>query len=77
MPGHRCVLASRSRHWNLKDETLATTSEIDLSHMTPFVAASMIRWVYTDGVVLPSDQTATIELLAAANVYQLTQLKEK
>ena len=75
--GHRFVLAARSRHWNEQDETLASTSELDLSHMTPFVASSMLRWVYTDGVILPSEQTAIIEMLSASNKYRLTQLKEK
>jgi hypothetical protein len=76
MPGHRFVLAARSRRWN-QDETLTSTSELDLSHMTPFVAGSMIRWVYTDGIILPSEQTAMIELLSAANKYYLPELKEK
>ena len=76
MPGHRFVLAARSRRWN-QDETLTSTSELDLSHMTPFVAGSMIRWVYTDGIILPSEQTAMIELLSAANKYHLPELKEK
>ena len=77
MAGHRFVLASRSRHWNPKDETLSSTSELDLSYMTPFVAASMLRWVYTDSIILPSEQSAVIELLGASNLYHLTQLKEK
>ena len=76
MPGHRFVLAARSRRWN-QDETLTSTSELDLSHMTPYVAGSMIRWVYTDSIILPSDQTAMIELLSAANKYHLLELKEK
>ena len=76
MPGHRFVLAARSRRWN-QDETLTSTSELDLSHMTPFVAGSMIRWVYTDSIILPSEQTAMIELLSAANKYHLPELKEK
>ncbi len=71
------MLASRSRHWNPKDENLAMTTEIDLSHMTSFVASSMIRWTYTDSVILPTDQAATIEMLAAANKYHLLPLKEK
>lgn len=77
MAGHRFVLAARSRHWNPKDETLSSTLELDLTHMTPFVAASMLRWVYTDSVVLPSEQSAIIELLGASNMYHLTHLKEK
>ena len=77
IPGHRFVLAARSRHWNEQDETLASTSELDFSHMTPFVASSMLRWVYTDSVILPSEQAAMIELLSAANKYHLSQLKEK
>lgn len=76
MSGHRFVLAARSRHW-AQDETLMSVNELDLSHMTPFVAGSLVRWVYTDSVILPSDQTAMIELLAATNKYHLTQLKEK
>ena len=74
--GHKFVLAARSRHWS-QDETLASTSELDLSHMTPFVAGSMIRWVYTDSIILPSEQTAMIELLSASNKYHLAPLKEK
>ena len=70
------MLAARSRHWT-QDETLTSTNELDLSHMTPFVAGTLVRWVYADSVILPSDQTAMIELLAAANKYHLTQLKEK
>ena len=77
MAGHRFVLAARSRHWNPKDETLSSTLELDFTHMTPFVAASMLRWVYTDSVVLPSEQSAIIELLGASNLYHLTHLKEK
>ena len=76
MSGHRFVLASRSRHW-CQDETLASISELDLSHMTPFVAGTMIRWVYTDNIILPSEQSAMIELLSASNKYCLPQLKEK
>lgn len=76
MPGHRFVLTARSRRWN-QDETLTSTSELDLSHMTPFVACSMIRWVYTDSIILPSEQAAMIELLSAANKYHLPPLKEK
>ena len=45
--------------------------------MTPFVAVSLVRWVYTDMIVLPTDQDAVIELLAATNRYQLIPLKEK
>lgn len=45
--------------------------------MTSFVAAGMLRWVYTDSIILPSEQAAVIELLAAANKYRLNQLKEK
>ena len=77
MAGHRFVLAACSRQWNPKDETLSSTLELDLTHMTPFVAASMLRWVYTDSVVLPSEQSAIIELLGASNMYHLTHLKEK
>ena len=76
MPGHRFVLTARSRRWN-QDETLTSTSELNLSHMTPFVAGSLIRWVYTDNIILPSEQSAMIELLAAANKYHLPELKEK
>lgn len=76
IPAHRFVLVARSRHWN-QDETLSSTSDLDLSHMTPFVAGSLVRWVYTDSIILPSDQMAIIELLAASNKYHLTQLKEK
>lgn len=76
MPGHKFVLAARSRHWS-QDETLASTPELDFSYMTPFVAGSMIRWAYTDNIILPSEQTAMIEMLSAANKYRLTQLKEK
>ena len=76
MPGHRFVLTARSRRWN-QDESLTSTSELDLSHMTPFVAGSMIRWVYTDSIILPSEQSAMIELLSAANKYHLSELKEK
>ncbi len=77
MPGHRFVLAARSRHWSNQDETLAATQELNFGHMTPFVAGSMIRWVYTDSIILPSEQTAMIELLSAANKYHLAPLKEK
>ncbi len=76
IPAHKFILVARSRHWT-QDETLSSTNQLDLSHMTPFVAGSMIRWVYTDSIILPSDQTAMIELLAAANKYHLGQLKEK
>ena len=75
--GHKFVLVARSRHWNNKDETLSSTTELDLSHMTPFVAVSLVRWVYTDVIVLPTDQDAVIELLSASNRYQLIPLKEK
>ena len=75
--GHKFVLVARSRHWSNKDETLSSTTELDLSRMTPFVAVSLVRWVYTDVIVLPTDQDAIIELLAASDRYQLTPLKEK
>ena len=71
------MLVSRSRQWNPKDEILSSTTEIDLSEMTQFVALSMLRWVYSDTIVMPSDHDAIIELLAASNRYQLTALKEK
>lgn len=74
--GHRFVLAARSKRWH-KDESLATTTDLDLSHMTSYVAGIMIRWVYTDSIVLPSEQAAIIELLSASNNYHLLQLKEK
>ena len=77
MCGHKFVLVSRSCQWNPADKTLTATSELDLSHMMPFVAISLIRWVYTDSIVLPSDQDATIELLGASHCYQLSALKEK
>ena len=76
MFGHRFVLAARSRQWS-KDETLASTMELDLSHMTPYVAGTMLRWIYTDSIMLPSEQAAMIELLSASNLYNLQQLKEK
>ena len=76
IPGHKLVLAARSRHWS-QDETLTSTQELDFSHMTPFVAGSMLRWVYTDSVILPSEQAAMIEMLAASNKYHLNPLKEK
>ena len=76
IPGHKFVLAARSRHWS-QDETLTSTRELDFTDMTPFVAGSMIRWVYTDSIILPSDQAAMIELLSAANKYHLNPLKEK
>lgn len=76
-PGHRFVLATRSSHWSLSDETLNTTDTLDLSHLSPHVAVLLLRWVYTDAIFLPSDQTAIIELLSATNQYQLKQLKEK
>lgn len=75
--GHKLVLVARSRHWNNKDDNLSSTAQLDLSNMTPFVAVSLVRWVYTDVIVLPSDQDAIIELLAASNRYQLKPLKEK
>ena len=74
--GHRYVLAARSRSWS-KDETLTSTSELDLSHMTSYVAGLMLRWIYTDNITLPSEQGAMIELLSASNIYNLVQLKEK
>ena len=75
--GHKFILVARSRHWSTNDETLSSTSQLDLSNMTPFVAVGLVRWVYTDVIVLPTDQDAVIELLAASNHYQLTPLKEK
>ncbi|CAI8027099.1 Rabankyrin-5 [Geodia barretti] len=75
--GHKFILVARSRHWSTNDETLSSTSQLDLSNMTPFVAVGLVRWVYTDVMVLPTDQDAVIELLAASNRYQLTPLKEK
>lgn len=76
MPVHRFVLVARSRHWT-QDETLSSSDTLDLSHMTSLVAGCMLRWVYTDSVILPSEQAAMIELLAATNKYHLGQLKEK
>ena len=68
---------ARSHHWSSRDDSLSSTAELDLTSMTPFVAISLIRWVYTDMIVLPSDQDAVIELLAASNRYHLFPLKEK
>lgn len=77
LPAHRFVLVARSAHWNPTDDKLKNTASLDLTHLTPFVASCLIRWVYTDNVVLPSDQAAVIEMLSAANQYRLPQLKEK
>ena len=75
--GHKMILCSRSNSWVSKDEDLLNTSVLDLTHLTPYVANILIRWVYTDTISMPSDQTATIELLGAANMYQLPPLKQK
>ena len=45
--------------------------------MIPYVAAALVKWVYTDAINMPSDQDAIIELLAASNTYRLTELKLK
>lgn len=71
------MLASRSSAWSVNDEKLSLTDSLDLSHLTPYVATLLLRWIYTDVIYLPSDQQAIIELLSAANKYQLPQLKEK
>lgn len=71
------MLASRSSAWSANDEKLSSTDSLDLSHLTPYVATLLLRWIYTDVIYLPSDQQAIIELLSAANKYQLPQLKEK
>ena len=71
------MLAARSAHWKPNDDKLSETKVLDLRHLTPFVATIFIRWVYTDVIMLPSDQSAVIELLSASNKYRLPQLKEK
>ena len=71
------ILCARSRNWSSADEDLLNAQTLDLTHLTSYVANIMLRWVYTDAVVMPSDQSATIELLSAANSYKLTHLKEK
>lgn len=77
LPAHKFILAARSDRWTPGDEKLSSTDSLDLSHLTPFVATILIRWVYTDAIMLPSDQSAVIELLSASNKYHLPQLKEK
>lgn len=77
IPAHRFVLASRSNQWSTSDDKLSNTDTLDFTHLTPFVAACLLRWVYMDTISMPSDQTAIIELLSAANKYRLPQMKEK
>ena len=77
IPAHRFVLNARSTQWNQSDENLLSTESLDLTHLTPYVASILIRWVYTDTIILPQEQSAIIELLSATNKYRLNELKEK
>lgn len=74
---HKMILCARSRYWLSSDEDLLSTDSLDLGHLSTNVASLLIRWVYTDSITMPSDQKAVIELLSAANLYQLKHLKEK
>ena len=67
IPAHRFVLNARSTQWNQSDENLLSTESLDLTHVTPYVASILIRWVYTDTIILPQEQSAIIELLSATN----------
>ena len=77
VPAHKLVLCARSQHWTSTDEDLVKTDTLDLKHLTPYVANLMLKWVYTDAIIMPQEQSATIELLSSANQFKLGQLKEK
>ena len=77
LPGHRLILATRSSHWDDQDDRMSSTKEIDLSSLTPNVATTIIKWVYTNQVYLPQDEEFVIETLVGAERYKLIELKEK
>ena len=77
MPGHRLILATRSSCWDNQDDRMSHTKEIDLSHLSPNVAVTIIKWVYTDQVQLPQDEAFVMETLVGAEKYKLIALKEK
>jgi len=56
---------------------MSFTKEIDLSSLTPNVATTIIKWVYTNQIYLPQDEMFVIETLVGAERYKLTELKEK
>ncbi len=74
---HKMILCCRSNKWLPDDEELLNTTILDLTHLSPQVANILLRWVYTDTIVMPTVQSSTIELLSSANMYQLPQLKDK
>ena len=77
MPGHRLILATRSSGWDSQDDRMTHTKELDLSHLSPSVAVTIIKWVYTDQVQLPQDEEFVTETLVGAERYKLIELKEK
>ena len=77
MPGHRLILATRSSGWDHQDDRMSHTKELDLSHLSPNVAVTIIKWVYTDQVQLPQDEAFVTETLVGAEKYKLVELKEK
>ena len=77
MPGHRLILATRSSGWDNQDDRMSHTKELDLSHLSPNVAVTIIKWVYTDQVQLPQDEAFVSETLVGAEKYKLVELKEK
>ena len=77
LPGHRLILGTRSSHWDSQDDRMSSTKEIDLSSLTPNVATTIMKWVYTNQVYLPQDEMFVIETLVGAERYKLTELKEK
>ena len=77
MPGHRLILATRSSGWDNQDDRMSHTKELDLSHLSPNVAVTIIKWAYTDQVQLPQDEAFVTETLVGAEKYKLVELKEK
>ena len=56
---------------------MSHTKELDLTHLSPNVAMTIIKWVYTDQVQLPQDEAFVMETLVGAEKYKLLELKEK
>lgn len=75
--GHKLVLSVRSSAWC--ERPLSETQRLDIFEFRDDVVRCLFQWIYKDVVELPDndDDDFTLQLVAAANKYQLNSLKEK